>query len=255
MASRGESDVASADRAYRLLNAERDALRESGGGDGDDEMLSSSMTKATAAALLSWIRCKTEGNGLVITEDGRVTTSDTADRRELWATHAPRVLQLLDEVGQEPASDAELQQLYIEAIMYSMSCQGIPEAFVTGKTLAFTSAMGVLVKDFPAQDNGVAHIFQGSYFLAAPWPLRSPRKACKSFDKAVKVNGRSRRNVYYAGVGKLARGDRKGAAEMFRRAMSDEYCESASATERDIAGALREQSKRGLAVCERDTAA
>ena len=119
MASRGESDVASADRAYRLLNAERDALRESGGGDGDDEMLSSSMTKATAAALLSWIRCKTEGNGLVITEDGRVTTSDTADRRELWATHAPRVLQLLDEVGQEPASDAEVSSLSAAAIICS----------------------------------------------------------------------------------------------------------------------------------------
>lgn len=56
-----------------------------------------------------------------------------------------------------------------------------------GKALAFTSAMGVLVKKFPTQDNGVAFIFQGSYYLAAPWPIRSPKKARENYDKALKV--------------------------------------------------------------------
>ncbi|CAM9978684.1 unnamed protein product, partial [Laminaria digitata] len=65
------------------------------------------------------------------------------------------------------------------------------------------------------------------------------------------VNGRSRRNAYYAGLGRLACGDKRGAAEMFRRATSDELCESASAIERDIAAALREQSQRGLDFCDR----
>ena len=48
--------------------------------------------------------------------------------------------------------------------------------------------MGVLVKKFPAQDNGVAFIFQGSYYLAAPWPIRSPKKARENFEKALKVS-------------------------------------------------------------------
>lgn len=60
------------------------------------------------------------------------------------------------------------------------------------------------------------------------------------------INGRSRRNVYYAGLGRLACGDRQGAREMFARAVSDEHCESASPTERDIAVWIREQAQRGL---------
>lgn len=64
-------------------------------------------------------------------------------------------------------------------------CTAAPLA--VGKALAFTSAMTVLVKKFPSQDNGVAFVFQGSYFLAAPWPLRSPRKALACYEKAVQV--------------------------------------------------------------------
>lgn len=59
---------------------------------------------------------------------------------------------------------------------------------LAGKALAFTSAMTVLVKKFPTQDNGVAFIFQGSYYLAAPWPIRSAKKALACYDKAVKVS-------------------------------------------------------------------
>lgn len=57
--------------------------------------------------------------------------------------------------------------------------------------------------------------------------------------------------MYYAGLGRLACGDKTGAGEMFRRAVSDELCESTSATERDIATNLREQSQRGLDFCEK----
>ena len=60
-----------------------------------------------------------------------------------------------------------------------------PPAPAVGKALAFTSAMTALVKKFPSQDNGVAFVFQGSYFLAAPWPVRSPRKALACYEKAV----------------------------------------------------------------------
>lgn len=40
---------------------------------------------------------------------------------------------------------------------------------------------------YPTQDNGVAFIFQGSYYLAAPWPIRSPKKALENYEKAVQV--------------------------------------------------------------------
>lgn len=105
MASRGESDAVSVERAYRLLDAERGAKRISCGDGGEALSL---LTQETAAALLSWIRCKTDGNGLVITDDGGVATSDTAERQKLWAAHAPTVLKLLAEVGKELSSDPEV---------------------------------------------------------------------------------------------------------------------------------------------------
>lgn len=71
-----------------------------------------------------------------------------------------------------------------------------PAHCMAGKALAFTSAMDVLVKKFPTQDNGVAFIFQGSYYLAAPWPIRSAKKALACYEKAVKVSKLSSRRRY-----------------------------------------------------------
>ncbi|CAM9679210.1 unnamed protein product, partial [Ectocarpus sp. 13 AM-2016] len=239
-----------AQRAYRLLDAELTAAAAaSHDGPPPTKASVATLSRSAAGALLSWIRCSTAGNGLIVADGGKAATSDTVERRELWGKHAPRVLQLVKESGKEPSSDPELQQIFTEAVMYSVATQGVVEAIVSGKALAFTSAMNVLVKKFPTQDNGVAFIFQGSYYLAAPWPLRSPTKARASYEKAVNVNGRSRRNVYYAGLGRLACGDKRGAAEMFRRAVSDDQCENASPTERDIAVSLREQAQRGMDFC------
>lgn len=61
-----------------------------------------------------------------------------------------------------------------------------------------------------------------------------------------KVNGRSRRNLFYAGLGRLQLGDRKGATEAFRCASSDELSEFASPVERDIAVPIRREVQKGL---------
>lgn len=56
-----------------------------------------------------------------------------------------------------------------------------------GETGAYTTAVHKLLKRHPTQDNGVAYIFHGAYFLAAPWPIRNPRKASLNFEKALEV--------------------------------------------------------------------
>lgn len=58
---------------------------------------------------------------------------------------------------------------------------------LSGDTFAYTSAVNVLVDKYPTHDNGIAFIFLGAFYLAAPWPLRSVSKACKNFDRAVQV--------------------------------------------------------------------
>lgn len=116
MASRGESDPATAYCAYLLLDAELTAAR----GRHDSAAaptttaattLLSNLTRSTAAALLSWIRCETAGNGLVVTDGGQVGTSDTVERQKMWAEHAPTVLHLVKEVGKDPTLDPEVGSL------------------------------------------------------------------------------------------------------------------------------------------------
>lgn len=112
MKSRGESDASAAHRAYLLLDAELAAAASALTAEGKSTSPSSSsvsaLSRSTAEALLSWIRCKTAGNGLVVADDGQVATSDTKERQQLWSEHAPRVLQLVKDVGEEPSSDPEV---------------------------------------------------------------------------------------------------------------------------------------------------
>lgn len=56
--------------------------------------------------------------------------------------------------------------------------------------MKFFSAVKTMASNFPKQDNGIAFIFKGSYYLAAPWPVRSPKKARDNYEMAVKVRSR-----------------------------------------------------------------
>lgn len=108
MESRGESDTEAARRAYVLLDAE--LARASGGPFSLPTDEHRYLTKLTAGALLSWVRCATDGNGMVVSDDGRPTTADTQERRELWAENAPKVLRLVKDVGTDPALDPEVKK-------------------------------------------------------------------------------------------------------------------------------------------------
>lgn len=106
MFSRGESDAAAAHRAYLLLDAELAEAQEPSPSPSPSSLYV--LRRSTAEALLSWIRSTTAGNGLVVDDGGQVATSDTEEKRNLWAEHAPRVLQLVKDIGEEPSSDPEV---------------------------------------------------------------------------------------------------------------------------------------------------
>lgn len=70
---------------------------------------------------------------------------------------------------------------------YISICRTYCVLHIAGKAFAFTSAVGALLEKYPAHDDGVAFIFQGSYYMAAPWPIRNPKKARENYDKAMEV--------------------------------------------------------------------
>ncbi|CAM9472179.1 unnamed protein product [Choristocarpus tenellus] len=241
--SRGANDMESAQQAYEMFVEELTSRSSSM----DDSVLQQS----AAEALLSWLRTSTVGNGLGITQGGDVETSDTNQRREEWRKNAPKIISLIKDTGLDTTQDAQLQRIFAEAVMYQSSSKGVLKAALTGDAITFKSAVNVLVDKYPEHDNGVGFIFLGAFYLAAPWPIQNPPKAKILFDKAVEVNGRSRRNIYYAGLARLSLGQWKEAAAAFRRALSDDEEDGsccASPGERDISSFLTLQAGRGLEV-------
>lgn len=108
MFSRGESDAtASSHRAYVLLESELAGAEEPAPSSSSPSP-TAELRRSTAEALLAWIRSSTGANGLVVDDSGQVVTSDTAEKRRLWAEHSPRLLQLLKSIEMYPSSDPEV---------------------------------------------------------------------------------------------------------------------------------------------------
>lgn len=101
-------------------------------------------------------------------------------------------------------------------------------------------------KSFPEHCDGLAHIFATAFSIAAPFPVRSIRKAVAKSRKALEVNPRSKRNLYYAGLASFYNKDLDEARKMFSAALSAEVF---SQSEMDIAKALDREAARGLAAC------
>lgn len=185
---------------------------------------------------LKRLRVATCGNSLRY--DG--TTIDSPSNREQWGKIAPEIL---IELPGDPYESGQLASSYAEAIMYNTACKGILKAISTGEAFSYLKAVDVLVSKFPDYDNGVAYIYRGAYFLAAPWPIRNVSKAIAAFTSAVEKQPLSRRNLYYLGMAYLAGGQKQKAAEFFGRSVQ---AECMSSTEEDIADFLLTEAKRGL---------
>ncbi|KAG5187705.1 hypothetical protein JKP88DRAFT_287946 [Tribonema minus] len=149
-------------------------LAFAGDGSGEHRQESEALQK------LSWLRAKTDGNGL----RHDCSTVDSPPYRAIWAEHAPKILELLPQSA-AAAVDGDMAQAYTEAIMYKTSSKGIISGIASGNAFAFLNAVEMLVSQYPQQDNGVAFIFQGAYYLAAPWPVKSAKKAVAAFEKAL----------------------------------------------------------------------
>ncbi|CAM9875075.1 unnamed protein product [Discosporangium mesarthrocarpum] len=124
--ARGENDKDSAQLAYNEYSGKLSS--------------SSPLSTATVAvlkegaaeALLSWLRTSTFGNGLMLSDQGGLKTSDTAENRALWREHAPTVLKLVKEIGGDTTQHPRLQRIFTEAMMYQLSAKGIVKASLSG---------------------------------------------------------------------------------------------------------------------------
>lgn len=99
-------------------------------------------------------------------------------------------------------------------------------------------------------NNGLAHIFTAAFYLAAPFPVRSPSKALAAAQEAVACAPSSRRNRYYEGLALLASGNKASAAASFASAL-EPTATATTQSELDIDGVLMREAARGLAMAQK----
>lgn len=211
-----------------------------------------SLKLACAEALVSMMRIFGRANALMCKfKEGSkatpmITTSDTPENQAYWSEMAPLAQELLKDVeqylgGEEFSQQASLFALALEALMYATSAKGIVKAALSGCAPMFLLKVARYEKLHPEWDGAQYCIYRGAYFLAAPWPAYNARKGHEFFELAIKKAPSSRRNQYFAAVGRFAIGDFRGAREAMEVSLRSP---STSPSELDIHDFLDEEAAR-----------
>ena len=138
--------------------------------------------------------------------------------------------------------------IHTQAYTYRTSSKGIVKAAATGDGLTFMKYVKQIVTKYPRFDEGVPHIYDGAFKLAAPWPLRDVSGAVKAFQRAVEVQPRSLRNNYFLGVAHYHNSEFEEAKRRFKYALTE--AESRAHTEVDVRDFFMRESKRALGLLE-----
>ena len=122
---------------------------------------------------------------------------------KLWKTYAPEAYTFFKKYYKEKVKQNKKEEgldtlhlLYAEAFTYSTSSKGILKAAVSGDGYTFIKLVDELIKKYPTFDKGVAYIYKGAFYLAAPWPLKSITTASKSIQQAYDLEPKSIRYVF-----------------------------------------------------------
>ena len=207
--------------------------------------------RRAADALCRWLRLSTDGN--TVTVDG---PGDRPAFRALWAEHAPRAVELYRGLGGGGKEDPDALCNLIESVSYASSAKGVARAALGGEAAAFLLEVARLTSAAPAHASGLAHVFAAAFYLAAPFPVRSPRRALAAAERALTASPKSRRNNYYAGLAALhlrwdfkrrgGGGEAAAVAQGYLEASLASDATAESEAERDIDGALRREAIRAL---------
>lgn len=216
--------VRSADELWALHSNEGSSIRE------------------RADALCGWMRLMTDGNTVTIDGPG-----DGPAFRSIWKEHAPRAVDMYRGLLTQNPNDPDLLCNFIECFSAQSASKGIALAALTGDAVVFLGNVGKLRDSHGAHCNGLAHIFFAAFYLAAPFPVRSNRRAMSSALLALEVAPLSRRNNYYAGLAALASNENLKAVAYFEKSL-DPRATKTSQSELDIDAVLIREAERGLAI-------
>jgi len=211
-----------------------------------------SLKLACADALVSMMRIVGNANALLCEfKSGRkaspvIKTSDTPENQAYWTEMAPLAQQFLTDIEKYLGAEVFSKQpflfaLALEALMYATSAKGVVAAAVSGYAPSFLLRVARFESMHPEYDGSQYCIYRGAFFLAAPWPAYNARKGHEFFELGIQKEPSSRRNQYFAGVGRFAVGDFRGAREAMEISLQSP---SPSSTELDIRDFLTKEATR-----------
>lgn len=199
-----------------------------------------------------YLRAMTNANAVMV--DG---LSESKENVKLWKTYAPDAYTILKKYYKKQAKEiknntslANVHLLMAEAFTYSTSSKGILKAAVSGDGYTFIKLVDELIKKYPDFDKGVAYIYKGAFYLAAPWPLKSIDTASKAIQKAFELEPKSIRNNYYQGISKFYQGDYKDSLAYFENAIDKEKTAPLAPSEFEVQEFFVEESKRAIGIVQ-----
>ena len=193
----------------------------------------------TADALNHMMRVKTNGN--IICINGK--TQDNNENKAVWAKFAPEALKLSEKAVKANPDDRKALLTYAESYLYQSSSFGILKAIFKGAADQYKKNANALIIKFPKADDALGEIYLGCFYVVAPWPMSSRKKARKHFENALKLAPESIRSHYYVGLQAFIDNEYKTAKKEFDFVI-DNPCTRNS--EYDYCGFMKKEAEKGL---------
>eukprot|EP00747_Dinoflagellata_sp_TGD_P037450 gnl/TRDRNA2_/TRDRNA2_139085_c0_seq1.p1 gnl/TRDRNA2_/TRDRNA2_139085_c0~~gnl/TRDRNA2_/TRDRNA2_139085_c0_seq1.p1 ORF type:complete len:380 (-),score=75.09 gnl/TRDRNA2_/TRDRNA2_139085_c0_seq1:70-1209(-) len=201
----------------------------------------STLRVKTADALNAVMRLRTNGNVVPV-----IGSQDTPEHKKIWAQYGPEAKALSKQAYGESPNDPKVIGVFADAAQFEGSSKGIVKQAVSGGGKEFLANARALQK-YPKEEAALGLILEGAFYLAAPWPVKSPTKALSFFKKATDEN-KSRRNLYYLGLAHYRKGEMEAAKEAWTKSLK---AAPGSHNEADVAAYIASQAELGIKQVDR----
>jgi len=191
----------------------------------------------TADCMNMIMRLKTDGN-MVLVEGA----SDTPAARKVWSTYGADAYAHAKKVAAARPKDIVAQATLSEAFMFHSSSFGIIKAITSGAATEYKANANKLIALDAKHEGGVGYSYMAGFNLVAPWPISDLDEAQANIEKALAVDGKSARNLYYAGLIARKQGDKAKAKDYFERSQK---APCSTPADNDVCAAYRREAKKG----------
>jgi len=202
------------------------------------------LERETVSALMSWIRVSSAA--LIPRLHGVGTNAYSLGN---WKYYISIALRSLKEISKKNLVDVKVSLMALEASMFSVITDGFMKSVFSGALFELWRQMEACSNLNYGRESGLVHSLIASFYLSAPWPLRSYKRARASAETALLMDPCSQRNCYLYGLALFRLKRLSEASEVLKSAFE---LSATSEDENDLAPLLKGEIRKVFAQCKRD---